>query len=87
MSANIELENIHNHAVSNAASLAYLRLTDDITQSFEEHFNNGMAVADAMRHHVNSPMLGDVTDEQKLAKTPITTTIKLIACNLQCYNL
>jgi len=68
----VKLENIHNHAVSNAASLAYLRLTDDIRQSFEEHFNNGLAVADAMRHHVNSLMLGDVIDEQKLAKTPIT---------------
>lgn len=78
MPAIIEVMNVHNHAVGTAASLIYLRPSDDVRQQFEEHFSNGLGVTDAVRHHVNTLMLDDVMDEQKLANGSINPSYNTV---------
>ena len=63
----INVVNIHNHTVGTAASLAHLRPSDNLHLQFMSYFDNGLGVADAMRHHADNMLLDDGVDEIKLA--------------------
>ena len=76
----VNIVNIHDHTVGTAASLGHLRPSDDVHLQFENYFDSGLGISEALRHHIDNLLCyEDGTDEVKLvdgSRNPKYSTVR-----------